>query len=60
MEWSHIDAPVKRKFQPQKSFCSIGPKYVVSDRKEFAEKKHSKLLRKTIAVAFTLGDYSGL
>ena len=23
--------------------CSIGPKYVVSEKKEFAEKKHSKL-----------------
>ena len=23
--------------------CSIGPKYVVSERKEFAEMKHSKL-----------------
>ena len=26
-----------------KSDCSIGPKYVVSERKEFAEKKHWKL-----------------
>ena len=42
--------------------CCIGPKNVVSKRKELAEKKHSKLefQGKKIVVAFILGVYSGL
>ncbi len=38
-----IKGKVEQSREWSSTLCNIGPKYVVSERKEFAEKKHSNL-----------------